>query len=325
MVVCLAVLAVACAVPAASQHTPVASPSLAMPTVTVASSPTVAQATPTRQLATNPDSYDSKFFQTPLANDILFAPSKDPDCLLPCWQGLRVGISNREDVETMFQEVFQVGLDGSVFAPIEVSYSKYYDSADVPGTQVGGHTWHSLPPQRTPHTDVAQAGSLLGVYVRVDRDTGLLRGIEIDQDAVGGYRVHTAQQIFEKLGQPSEIYARAGFGTTSDPDAKSFTELLLVYREGLAFFLSFGFLPKPAEGGGYFYEYCFDQEGYAADFIVNPLDLKNGPMDPVQKAWVGKFLTSRLNPVTAVFDLTEEEFFQRAFEEHPCVRLKPQE
>jgi hypothetical protein len=89
---------------AALEATATSTAATTMPTLTP-----IPGSTPTATVTSGPSSTHTPpvptpdFLQLPFANNVLFAPAADPECQLPCWQGLRVGESNRDDIQAMFE------------------------------------------------------------------------------------------------------------------------------------------------------------------------------------------------------------------------------
>jgi hypothetical protein len=183
--------------------------------------PPTIQSTPTEILPT-PD-----FIDSPLVDGFLISPSLDSDCQLPCWHGLRVGESDREDVQRMFDET--LGFNGMLdffteHRLPEVTISTFH--LDLPGTQATGHEWAAPP----------MAG-FFGLYMLVDEDTGILQGIQLVLTSsydTYPYELLSAQQVLRELGTPSSIYARRDFGI---PPGRALY-LFLIYNDmGIATFL----------------------------------------------------------------------------------------
>lgn len=135
------------------------------PVPTITPSPTLSPTT--TEILTTPD-----FEALPIAENFLFAPGSDPDCQLPCWQGLRVGESDREDVQRMFREVF--GFNGEMDYPLEAypyEDNPYlllimdYTPEDYPELIATGHSWFW------------ENGTIFDIYLWLHQETDLLAGI----------------------------------------------------------------------------------------------------------------------------------------------------
>lgn len=252
-----------------------------------------------------------------VANDLIFAPTADPLCQLPCWQELRIGKSKRADVQRVIRNYF--GFDPS-FDIFTQTLTRRVSDTGIPETyESGGYTW-----------GFGQGASTLGVYVEVARDRNTLEGIKFLYEPFGIYRVHTVQDIIRKLGSPTYILGGAGleFTTPVAEGDKSYVNLLLIYDQGMVFWLTYSLTAVQKANDGknmYTFEYCLDQAVDGGDdFIVAPitnLDEKN--LDDVQKAWFSSLILSWPNSVQEILGIDNQGFVKLAFSDHSCIELHP--
>jgi hypothetical protein len=236
---------------------------------------------------------------TPIADGFLLAPSQDPACELPCWQGLRVGVSDREDVQAMFDEV--LGFNGSLDVFRDRLMHEVLLEAwglDFPTMQPGGYSWEED----------------FGLYVLVVENTGTLKGIQIANIGTVGSHAHTPQDLIRTLGIPSAVYAHV---------RRDGVSLLLLYGElGIASDFDMpGSIWERIENGQTrtFTDFCLDSSALVVeDFIVEPFRYTDpASLTDMQYAWFGRRVEGR-HPIED-FGLTLEDFADIAVQEHPCL------
>lgn len=308
----------ACAAPptAETEASPAPAPTLT-PSPTVASTPTFAP-TSTPPLPT-PD-----FLDSPVAGMYLLAPSEDPACQLPCWQGLRVGESNREDIQAMFDRVFGFNgtLDFFAASPIPANSINPFD-LEIPGTQATGYIWLTEYNGYYPYYEVDPV---------VDKETGILQGIRFlydpgmtvsEEGAItdsGYYRLHTPQQIIRTMGSPDYVFARLVGGAV---------EFSLIYKEGVA---SFSTIIAPGEQrvvngqAGTYGDFCLDAQSWVMDeYIVGSFNDLNDvdSLTPIQKKWIVDIIEgTSVVPVEEALGVTIERITEVALQdENPCITI----
>src|SRR5574341_397271 len=161
-----------------NQGTPIGSPSAVLPTISAGESPesTIISAVP--------------FPNTPLFNGYLFASPNDSQCQLPCWHGLIVGVSDRDDVQTTFRLITGLGNSYDFFEefqiadPIEIGVID-----DIPEDSIAGYDWSN---------GVEYAVRLIAV---MDPDSNTLAGINLEL----GANTFTPQFTLQKLGAPTSM------------------------------------------------------------------------------------------------------------------------
>jgi len=266
--------------------------------------------TPTLSSTATPHPPTPNFFDSQVAEDFLFATPDDPDCPLPCWQGLRVGKSDRQDIQAMFDTVF--GFNGTVdfFDPDQISLSPLV--VEIPSVEATGHYWDF------------EYGRF-GVYMAVDQQ-GILQGIEFTHVFLGSHDVgiRTTQKIIENLGTP--LYVYTALQKIETRDQKVAIKLLLAYAEGLTLFSYYEFPVReriPGSTNDRYVQFCLDTPvSTGSDYITAPFDtLDESNLDLVQKAWIAPFV-ARLTPFEEAFEFSIGELVSIALQHaSPCVDL----
>ena len=149
------------------------------------------------------------------SKDFLFG-SEDSDCRLPCWQGLIVGQSGREDIQLFFDTVFGFNGTREFFPEGETGDST------IPGLALTGHGWNLN----------AEPYEGFGTRVWADEETYILEGLDISSTADQIDRWLTPQSIIQELGRPSYFLLSIG-GT--EIGAIGVARLYIIYEEGVLF------------------------------------------------------------------------------------------
>jgi hypothetical protein len=167
----------------------------------------VPTATPTRSLSAPRIPTTGEF---PLGEDFLFE-DQTPTCQLPCWQGLVVGKSGQEDVQSVFD--FNYGGEDSGIVGM-ISLFHYWSPATEIGTQ-------------------------FAVEIIMDDDTHTLRSIGFSWLTLPGASPFVdidPQRVIAELGEPDFAMAavlRTAMGKMAD------VHVLMVYRQGTQFEFSY--------------------------------------------------------------------------------------
>lgn len=284
-----------------TEPTPTPSP---IPTVEPTLIPTLDPGLPT------PD-----FMQSAIADGYILATS-GLDCQLPCWQGLQVGTSTRQDVLDVFNALFGFGSYVDFF-DVNVAQRDGYSKAllYIPGMDGGGYMWMS---QET----------IFALFAVVDKKTNVLKGL-LFQHSTGlyyegwphRYAIRTPQQLIKQLGTPSAIYTR----TQSDP----LMGVMLFFEEGIVShsLLDIKIGQRSIEGQTKNYaEFCLDDQAWSAtDIILEPFESNPDvpiPSNNVSENWVIQYMElTGLYPVEDTLSLTIEEFVAISQSNHPCIDL----
>ncbi len=274
--------------------TAVPSPSPTIPQPILSPFPTIPLTTPT------PD-----FMDTHIVNEYLFAPSVDPDCQLPCWQGLRIGESTKEDVVRMFDEVLDIreGLKLSTDESI----------TRIPGTELIWYWWDIRDTE----------GNLDGWFTLktiLDDETDILQCIDIVTAPYEMYEIQTPQQVIRELGRPSAIYV--------DNTSFYLMNLMLLYDEGIVSLSTTAISIDEQPIGEHTVEvvtnYCLNEIPLSREVIIveSVNDITAASLTPILNAWVGEDLLEALVPIEDALGLTEEAFVKIALDdENPCIAL----
>ncbi len=330
---------------------PPTSTSTAIPTPTTTPSPTVyASPTfpvfPTATITPTPTEYGrlpptpAHFLYLYLSRDFLFGPSNDPTCQLPCWQGLRVGESNRQDIQGVLDTVFQFNgtVDHFKDNPLD-ELTILVLTSDLPGTEAVGYEWVD--------TSKEDNNSSFVTYFIVDESSGILQGINFGYYPKGMFRTYTPQEVIEKLGIPSYLASSVfKMGAEGVSDVGLITNLRLIYKDGIAFDFSYWVLVQSrntTDGEKEVYaEYCLD--GIKLDiggdvYIVAPFtDLFEDELNPIQEMWIYDLVDMSgavpgwyyeiadskgiIESRGELFGVSTEEFAETALQvEHPCLEI----
>lgn len=182
---------------------PTASPRPTL-TETPSSTPTV---TPTAGPSPTPAPTPA-FGSARVGNDFLFG-NQPEGCELPCWQGLVVGKSNIEDVQSMFDTAF--GLNDS-YDFVETTNQAY-----PPGIVVAEHSWQFVPGRE-----------LFAISVWFDETDQLTEAIDFMAVSPEFERYTSPQRILRELGMPS--YGLMSIGRT-EIDTRGTGRLMFFYFE----------------------------------------------------------------------------------------------
>jgi hypothetical protein len=267
-----------------------------------------ASLTPTDELTGTPATVFLTPDFSPIAPGFLLAET--PDCQLPCWQGLRVGISNRKDVQAMFDTVF--GFDGQI--DVFQENRQLLDSYELYGTEAGGHLWW------VPEISEEPEGANFGLYFLVDKQSGILQGIQIVNAPFNthAYETYTPQQVLQRLGEPSAAYIW--------PAIRGTIQLLLIYEEqGIASYM----ITQPIDEVFWTQDYPFSLATYCLDeqvilansYITEPIaGVSEEELSPIQYVWFGERITL-LRPIEIV-GLTKTDLYLLATQAAtPCIEI----
>jgi hypothetical protein len=276
--------------------------------------------TPTIELTPTDILPTPSFNDSLVADSFIFTPSIDPDCKLPCWQGLQIGVSNQEDIQRVLDEVF--GFNGTLdfFSnnPFEGDDLRGYGIQIIPELYVTGYKWRWLPNES------------LEIFLWVDENSSTLQAIRFSWVSAGSFNEPSPEIILKNLGKPDYIMVsdpmvkRAG-GRTD----KVSTRLMIVYEEGIAFRIPvFQVRIKSEEGVNgleYYGEFCFedDEASYHGEAsIMEPLSGNLDNLTPLQDMFIGRWIEHsawELVPFEDIYDATLEEATELALQEE-CVR-----
>jgi hypothetical protein len=249
---------------------------------------------------------------SPIAGDFFFTPSADPDCVLPCWQGLRVGESGRDDVRRVFDEVF--GFNGMLDFFSE-DYLRYVEKSDdaawstqnLPDLYPTGYRWIF------PRSDFVMTFWL-------DQNTDLLEGMSFYWQLPGDFAVASAQDVIRQLGTPDNLLA-------SEPSPYG-VELLFIYKEGLVFYFAgmklsnTEWVQNKLTG-----TLCLNSEqgGAGRSFITKPLNPALNELSPLQARFTTHWLEigNQMRPISYYYDITFEDLARRSTQEADvCIHTR---
>jgi hypothetical protein len=245
-----------------------------------------------------------------IAEDILFSNS-GVGCQLPCWQNLKIGISNRYDVQDTFDRVFGFHGMQDFFNPIPAGDEILFDPLDLPNLYYTGHIWR--------HRNNM---FMITAWITKSQDTLYAMEFEwIDYQPVAP----TIQQIVRNMGAPS-IVMLSGKGTGAANVA--IISMVLLYKQGVAYRFMMGTqIESNEENGGKVKtaKICLDvpttlTDVYLSDPYISGLD----SLTDFQQQAVGDFIdSSKLTSIEeAPLNLSPEEFAAIASrDENACLTL----
>jgi hypothetical protein len=243
----------------------------------------------------------------PLIPDFLLARDSENDCKLPCWQGLRIGVSKRSDIQAWFDITLQFGGSIDVFQNerLEQWEIEFY-KLDIPGTDFGGYWWDLLPP--------IEGADYFALYFLVDEQTSVLRAIRFQNAPhTGGYATFTPQDVINKLGAPSAIQLQTANGGG--------VLIMLVYNDGIVVtsFIEAGEQRREEDGEEIDYiHYCLNQQGRSTiSFLTEPIQPE--ALTAIQSEWFGDELANM--PDIEAYGLSVNELTAIAASDNPCFDL----
>jgi hypothetical protein len=247
---------------------------------------------------------------SPIAPGFLLSQSPNADCQLPCWQDLYVGVSDRNDVQTMFDTV--LGFDGriNIFEDHGLSdLDRNRFGLNVPGTEFGGYLWAMQ--------SVEEGDAYFALYFVVDKDTGILNGMRFQNSVYdSAYESPTPQQIILRLGEPDETYIYAS--------PRGTVGIMIIYLDGIVAVLDTEPLEeiRDSQDNPVTAIYCLDQlPTVAKSYITEPIiGLSEAEMSPLQYQWFGQKIPAMYS--IEILDLTTSDLFHLAGEtEEPCLEI----
>jgi hypothetical protein len=219
-------------------------------------------------------------------NQILFNGFND-ECAVPCWYGLKIGESDQEDVQSLFDNVF--GFNGTIdfWAPhdgVAVNFRMFLNP--IEGMLGTGYQWADRDTEDN-----------IGIGAFVDEQTKTLQGIVIIWGGrTSGFADVTPSDLFERLGTPSSILVDA-----------TPREALFIFDVGIAFHF-FVFPDK---------ELCFGEDKFDEVFeigtlvITSSLENRLNNLSALETHYFGRFITNdNLRPVEEVTNMTPEMITQ---------------
>lgn len=138
-----------------------------------------------------------------VSRSLLLSTGHSASCQLPCWHGLQVGESNKEDMREVFEQLFNAAPGYDFFAPPEDPDYLLAKLISVEGATAGGHNWYFEDPE----TGVA---GVYYLYAYLSQDGDSLLAIKEVMRSFGVYEVPSLPDAVTRLGKPDWIYAATG-------------------------------------------------------------------------------------------------------------------
>jgi hypothetical protein len=251
------------------------------------------------------------FLALSISQDVLFLNTSE-ECSLPCWQGLRIGISSRNDIQEVFDTVF--GFKGTIdFFNVQPEAARVWE-ADQPDLYTTGYEWQFDP----------DGTSLFSIQTVTDKTTGILKGIQFHISPRGRYPVTTPQEALTAFGEPDYIYVLV------PPHGKIQILLQLTYKSGIDFHYHYVLATEFSEMRRKA-ELCLNSEpgvvepGGAVYYLIEPFtDLWSEDRSLLQREWITDTLEGQeYRPIEEVMGISIPEFAALALQqEAPCLEIK---
>ena len=246
-----------------------------------------------------PDSVENEFF----------LGGNDPECQLPCWNGLIIGESGQEDIQAVFDDA--LGLNGMVdlFAEPPAHFPSAYATE---GFDVAGYQWSD-----------SNRLSYLQAYLFVEEDTHVLQGMLFHW---GGESRQfdppkSLRPILRELGPPSQLLV-----DLSPMEWSSYVyrfSIAAIYQEEGISFILFGSLPVDTEI--WQADYCLgDNFSLEEVYITEPLQNGLRDLSPLQEDLLNAVNDwYRFDSSEEVLGLTAEEVTALAMQdEDVCLTIQ---
>lgn len=248
-----------------------------------------------------------------ITDDFLFGPSLFPDCELPCWQGLTVGVSGREDIQLMFQTIFNFS-ESPEFLPYG------FLGTTVPGLHAASCVW--------------RLGQQLygGFHITawVDEVTYVLRSLEFEWSYAPFNSHMSPQAVIRELGTPSHVWVEA-----EPTSVSSWGDLryLMIYEQGMIFEASFYVPMAVTLGNGIesaIIEFCLggpswtNVDGYTGHVVITePVPRDLGDLSPLQKRSIQDQINLwHLTPIQELVGISIDELVQLALTDpNACIYI----
>jgi hypothetical protein len=237
-----------------------------------------------------------------VTHGLILSTGTSATCELPCWHGLRIDESDRDDVEQVFMRLLGVGDRYDIFAtPTEESLMLTYYILDIEGIYGGGHSWYFEDPE-------TGIGADYYLYAVIDENTGLLAGIIEAMGPFTVYDVPSLPEIIARLGRPSWLYAEAGAGTFG---------MALYYEQGIGV----GLTIDEDKVDGSTVSVCFDEDPIISDYhLVDPYtSLNEEDLSPVQRAWGAPHDPAPY--IDEELGMSMDEFIEFIYSDDPCIQV----
>jgi hypothetical protein len=288
------------------------STSTTTPTPTETSTPTVAP-TATRSPTVTPISTPVPDIPTPALTrhilDDLFFGGSSPDCRLPCWHDLRVNVSDRDDIQHMFDTVFG-------FRRFLYPLSDFFASPPH-GYDTIGHYWGLGSENRY---------GQFYLLADINKSTGKLATLDFQfHTRLTEYRPDVRpQRILRELGAPVlwlvSLPEHGGQGDNFHLRMSS----LMVYDDGISFYHPMDLhVDSPFTQNGvevFSTEFCLDTYFDSIATIGEPLADGFNNLTPAQEPIYG--IRDGMVPIEEVFSISAEEIARRVTNEnHLCLPI----
>jgi hypothetical protein len=261
-------------------------------------------------VATQPQATPSvQFPDAPLFDGYLFAPYHDPTCQLPCWQGLRVGISDRNSIQAAFGRETGLGNSYDFFGDFHLSDPRHIGIlGNVAEDRVAGYEWSN---------DVID-GYFLSLIAIMDDKLHALEGLSL---AVGS-GTFSPQRVLKVLGEPSALYLWTQQTLSGVRVLSGY-----VYADQGILITTSTERPAPIQnnGTGPYLTYCLnDVHDGSSTYIVKPFaNLESSGYSMIQQNWIQNNLPlGRARKVQDVSDVTPAELAERSLsEDNVCFKI----
>lgn len=245
-----------------------------------------------------------------LISDLVFQRNPQ-DCILPCWQSLRVGSSSADDVYTMLERVFSLN---------EPTYLPAGDYDPPQGYQVMGNTWDlSHPPLRYLNS--------FAILALINQSTNRLEGLNLAfQTYDPEFDPHISpRRAMTELGIPSFWLVQTEVG---GQDSSLEVMSIMIYQSGVIFFQRYSLTLNPEgndQPANKVAQFCLGNNVFSEALLGIGEPFVNGykNLSPAQTwTYVYKLDDPRYRPIQDVFNVSLGEISKRiSHETNPCLSI----
>jgi hypothetical protein len=248
-------------------------------------------------------------------SDFLFGVGAS-NCVLPCWMGLEVGSSDREQVYSVLDTT--LGFAGYRPPPPDHILEHLPDGLDAVS-----EGWLL--------EDSSGKSGSFGMAAYFDQETQILEGLAFGWLGNNRFQPNmTIERTLRELGEPAHIFIDISIGGPDD-DFHANIEIVILYASGLAF-NHFELVPvkelSTSSNGAVLpiaTDLCFgdnDPLSTGGVVITTPVNKSLENHSPLQDFLIGGYLAVASIPIEEVADKSLQEITQLAVEQdNACIRL----
>jgi hypothetical protein len=221
---------------------------------------------------------------------------QDASCRLPCWHGLRVGVSGPEDIQHMFDTVFEFNGAVDMYGPNR-QMSSLWIPETLPDAVTTGYSW-----------TVSKGTGLFDIALVTEK--GILSGTVINT----WHKTQPLTETFRHMGIPDEIFV----SNEQAASGQFYLRIVLLYKQGIAIKYN---LREASEATATF---CLDQDpGGIFYFLLAPFqDTTLVSVTALQKEWVVAYLERfPFRTIKETTGLSPTDFADVALSDLTCIQF----